>query len=159
MTRQRRPRRTVSAERKNLHGLGLTLQVIGGVGIIICFIGFATAGMSATRSFGESGSPIGWFIGFFICMVLTAVGGGMRGVAQRGLAGSGLVLDPERARDDLEPWARTGGGLVSDALDEAGVNLGGGAPAPEPKVQVRCRKCRTLNDETDRFCSQCGAAL
>jgi multidrug resistance efflux pump len=43
-----------------------------------------------------------------------------------------VVLDPERARDDLEPWARAGGGLVRDALDEADVNLGGKNASASP---------------------------
>ncbi len=157
MTRQRRPRRTISGERQGLHKLGLTLQVFGGVGAIVCFFGFALGGMASSHSFGRDGNPMGWWIGFAVCGILAGVGRNMRTVAQRGLAGSGLVLDPERARDDLEPWARTGGGLVRDALDEAGV--GAATEKTEAKIKVRCRGCRALNDEIDRYCGQCGKAL
>lgn len=45
------------------------------------------------------------------------------GIGFRDAADSGLVLDPEQAKQDLEPWARTAGGLVKDALDESGVKL------------------------------------
>jgi hypothetical protein len=117
----RKPRRTISPERQSSHTIGLVLQGVGIVGVIVCFLGFAVGGMTATASFGREGHPIAWWIGFFACGVLMAVGRGIRHVAARGVAGSGLVLDPERTRNDLEPWARVGGGLVKDALDEAGL--------------------------------------
>ena len=71
------------------------------------------------------------------------------------------MLDPERAREDLEPWSHMGGGMVQDALSEVNVvkkledRLDGGAP----QVKVRCRACQALNDEAAKFCNQCGAAL
>lgn len=40
-----------------------------------------------------------------------------------GLAGSGMKLDPQEARRDLEPWSRMSGGILKDTLDEAGVSL------------------------------------
>lgn len=32
-------------------------------------------------------------------------------------------------------------------------------PPPMPVVKVRCRGCQALNDETAKFCSQCGQAV
>jgi hypothetical protein len=29
----------------------------------------------------------------------------------------------------------------------------------QPQVKVRCRQCQTLNEETARFCNQCGATM
>ena len=89
-------------------------------------------------------------------MALMMVGGFMIRVGRRGAAGSGLVLDPQRARKDLEPWTRMGGGMVNDALEEVDLlrDLKG-----EERVKVRCRGCRTLNDEEARFCDQCGAEM
>ncbi|MGE3172528.1 MAG: site-2 protease family protein [Planctomycetota bacterium] len=158
------PRRTVSPERKGAYGLGLALAGVGLLVILICFVGFATAGQNAVRTFGQQGSPFGWWLGIFAGMVLVAVGAGVRRVAARGVAGSGLTLDPERAQKDLEPWARMGGGMLKDALDEAGVGKGGvgegdGAADGGQQVMVRCRECRTLNDEAAKFCDQCGKAL
>ena len=93
-------------------------------------------------------------------MILMIVGGIMMNVGARGLAGSGFVLDPEKARKDVEPWSRMGGGVVQDALSEVDVvkKLEDRLDAPEPQIKVRCRKCHTLNDETAKFCNQCGAA-
>ena len=45
---------------------------------------------------------------------------------RRGLAGSGMILDPQQARKDVEPWTRMAGGMANDALSE--VDLAG---APE----------------------------
>ena len=58
-------------------------------------------------------------------MALLIIGGFVRGIGARGLAGSGVVLDPEQARRELEPYSRMAGGMVKDALDEADVKLGG----------------------------------
>ena len=80
----------------------------------------------------------------------------MRGIGGRGLAGSGVVLDPSQARQDLEPYSRMAGGMLGDALDEADVNLGA---EPEQVVMVRCPACRTLNEEGSKFCQECGDAL
>lgn len=32
-------------------------------------------------------------------------------------AGSGVILDPEKAKEELEPFSRMAGGMVKDALD------------------------------------------
>lgn len=149
-----------------MYAAGMAVSGLGVLGIVVCFIGFGTAGMDQVDSFGKSSNdPFDWFIGFFVSMLLIAGGQAIRSVAARGVAGSGLVLDPERARDDLEPWARVGGGLVGDALDEAGLQgrreddpSSGSATEPQ-EIYVRCRSCKGLNDESARFCDQCGAEL
>jgi hypothetical protein len=169
----RRPTRTVSPERKSLYALGMALTGIGIVIVLVCFVGFAMSGMSTVQTFGRGDSsglldgPMRWWIGFFVGMVVAGAGGFLRHLAARGVAGSGLVLDPDRARTDLEPWARMGGGLVRDAVEETGLaemlagreRTGGGDVRDDGKVMVRCRSCRTLNDEDAKFCDNCGAAL
>ena len=54
-----------------------------------------------------------------------------------------------------------GWGMVQDALSEVEVvkKIGDRLDAPEPQVKVRCQKCQSLNDETAKFCNQCGAAI
>ena len=91
-------------------------------------------------------------------MALVIAGSVMTRVGARGAAGSGLVLDPERARRDLEPWSRMAGGVVGDAVDE--MRDSGALPSSAPPaVRVRCTKCKALNAEDAKFCGQCGAAL
>ena len=69
------------------------------------------------------------------------------------MAGSGVVLDPEKARQELEPYSRMAGGMVKDALDEADVNLGG---KPERVIMIKCGSCGKLNQEDAKFCQECG---
>jgi hypothetical protein len=52
-------------------------------------------------------------------------------IGSRGLAGAGVVLDPQQARKDLEPWSRMAGGMAKDALEAADIHPGGG-PGDHP---------------------------
>ena len=63
-------------------------------------------------------------------MFLMIAGGAIHGVGKRGFRGGG-------------------GSRESFGTDEASVS----------PIKVRCTKCRQLNDEHDRFCSQCGTKL
>ena len=89
-------------------------------------------------------------------MVLLMVGGLACGIGARGLAGTGVVLDPDRARRELEPFSRMSGGMIKDALDEANVNLGG---APEKVIMIRCPSCGKLNEDDSKYCQECGQKI
>jgi len=154
--------RQISPERKGLYTAGLVMQVIGG-----CLFGLPFIGVIGTMIFAASGNdPDFMFVAVafglgFLGFALIGIGGGMRGVAARGVAGSGLVLDPDKARQDLEPWTRMGGGMVKDALDEADINLNnlGGGAQPEKVVMIKCRECGKLNEEDSKFCQECGKPI
>ncbi|QDU69391.1 SHOCT domain-containing protein [Engelhardtia mirabilis] len=111
-------RRNVSEARKSSFYLGTILMVLGLIlffsSIVGVFVAVGSGGASDPGA-GMMRAPVGF--------VLLMVGGFLRRVGARGVAGAGLILDPERAREDLEPWSRMGGGMVSDALDEAGIDL------------------------------------
>jgi len=89
-------------------------------------------------------------------MALIIVGAFVRGIGARGLAGSGVMLDPEKARKDLEPYSRMAGGMVKDALEEANVSLGA---RPEKVVMIKCPSCGKLNEEDSKFCQECGKQI
>jgi hypothetical protein len=91
-----------------------------------------------------------------IGMILVGVGAVIASIGSRGMAGSGVILDPEKAREDLEPYSRQVGGMVKDALDEAGVKIGG---RPEKVVMIKCQSCGKLNEEDSKFCQECGASF
>jgi hypothetical protein len=96
-------------------------------------------------------------------MALIIAGSWMRRIGSRGWAGSGVVLDPQQAGRDLEPWSRMGGKVLQDALSEVDVlrrpDGQTGIPSPQKQIMIRCQKCEGLNDEQDRYCGECGAAL
>ena len=86
-------------------------------------------------------------------MALIFIGGIVSNIGARGVAGSGVVLDPGKAREELEPYTRMAGGMVKDALDEADVHLGGKL---ERVVMIKCSACGKLNEEDSKFCQECG---
>jgi hypothetical protein len=92
-------------------------------------------------------------------MILMMAGQAIRAVGARGLSGSGVVLDPEQAREDLHPYTNAAGGMIRDALDGADLDLGQQQTTASPAIMIRCGECRKLNEETDKFCSECGASM
>lgn len=153
--------REISQGRKTTYYVGVIIMVIGGLMFFSTFVTFAmhfgdfnnfddNARSSAIRAFGGMG--------------LLILGGIIMGVGRRGLAGSGAVLDPKQAREDLEPYSRMAGGMVKDALDESGISLGSAQrPGPEKIIErvimIKCPACAKLNEEDSKFCQECGAKL
>lgn len=123
--------RQVSEERKAVYYIGTVLMVIGFITFFSTFFVFGrmALGLMSNHSIEVgAGAFESGFISFItrpiIGIILIIVGGGLRTLGMRGLAGSGVILDPEKAREDLEPWTRMAGGMVGDAVDESGINLG-----------------------------------
>jgi hypothetical protein len=146
--------RRISKGRKNAYYVGSVVQIIGVVIFFSCFVlgvvGIA-AGARRAETFGIAAAFCG-VIGFGLILL----GSIIQTVGARGLAGSGVVLNPEKARDELEPYSRQAGGMVKDALDEAGISLGG---KPEKIIMIKCRACGRLNEEDSKFCQECGKPM
>ncbi len=146
--------RRISEGRKTAYYIGMTLAIIGG-------ISFGSVFLSAALNFGNfdnfESRGKSMMARAFGGMALIIAGSVVMNIAARGAAGSGLVLDPEKARDDLEPFSRMAGGMVKDVLDEADINLGKGSS--EKVIMVRCRSCEKLNEEDSKFCQECGQPL
>jgi hypothetical protein len=156
------PQRQISPERKALYYTGMVMIGIGFLLFISTFFSFAANFGNFENFESRSRSE---FLRALLGMVLMIAGGFVMRIGFVGRAGSGLVLDPEKARKDVEPWARMAGGVTSDMLSEVEpvqqvvehiINEKG---ETKPVVKVRCPKCRALNDETAKFCNQCGAPL
>lgn len=149
----------ISEDRKKLYNAGLVMMIAGGCLFALPFLAIPVIILAGILH-GEPGgfmllAPVA-FIGAFIGFGLIAGGGAMRGVAARGTAGSGLVLDPEKAREDLKPWTGMAGGMVKDVLDEAEIDLGGSGGKV---VMIRCPQCKKLNEEDSKFCQECGRPI
>ena len=141
----------ISEGRKTAFYIGTGLMIIGG-------LLFASVFVTAALHFGDfndfQGNAKSSMFRAIVGMALLVVGGMVRTVGAAGLAGSGVILDPNKAREDLEPYSRMAGGMVKDALDEAEINLKG-----KEKIMIKCRACGKLNEEDSKFCQECGKAL
>jgi hypothetical protein len=135
--------RKISEERKALYYIGMVVMVIG----IILFISVFVTGISNFGNFdnfeGQAKSSMARAFGG---MALMVVGGILRGIGARGLAGSGVVLDPQKAREDVEPWSRMAGGIIKDAIDETGIKIGSNSKEESKDMDFdeKLRKLHTL---------------
>lgn len=82
----------------------------------------------------------------------------VRRAGKMGLAGSGVILDPAKARQEVEPFSRMTGGAIKDALEEADIKIGSGGNS-ERVVVIKCTTCGTLNDQDAKFCKSCGQKI
>ena len=140
----------ISIERKVTYYLGLALVLFG-------FCSFFSVFFTIAMHF-DAPKELNTHTRFMMFrafggMLLVFVGGIVASIGARGLAGSGVVLDPGQAREELEPYTRMAGGMVKDALDEANINLGGKS---ETVVMIKCSACGKLNEEDSKFCQECG---
>lgn len=144
----------ISEERQAAYYIGLGVMILG---LILFLSGFVTflSHFGDVSNFDSTAKTVGflWFGG----IVLLIIGGIVRGIGAGGLAGSGVVLDPEEAREDLEPYARMVGGMAKDAFDEAGIALG--RKEPERVIMVKCQACGKLNQDDAKFCQECGKKM
>jgi hypothetical protein len=145
--------KNISEERQMAYYLGGALMVIGG---LLFFSVFITGAMNFGNFSNFEGRAQSSMFRALGGMALLFIGGIIRGIGAKGLAGSGVVLDPNKAREELEPYSRMAGGMVKDAMDEAQINIGG---KPERVVMIKCPACSTLNAEDSKFCKECARKL
>lgn len=145
--------RKISENRKAAYYIGM---VLGGIGLLLFLSTFITAAahFGDFSNFEARGRSMATRA--ISGMVLMIAGGIITSIGRGGLAGSGLKLDPEEAREDLEPFSRQAGGMLKDALDEADIHLGG---SPERVIMIRCTACGKLNEEDSKFCQECGKKI
>lgn len=125
------PRNKLSGSREFSYYLGVLQMAVGVILFVSIFVS-AAAGMS--QGFGASIDPGSLAVRALVGMALMFTGRLSMNVGSRGLAGSGVVLDPQKAREDLEPWSRMAGGMAKDALDEADIHLNTATPAQEEQL-------------------------
>lgn len=142
-------KREISGERKTMYFIGNAISIVGMLLFLSTFITF----LSPDKFLNNSSSMGGIMARPFIGILLLIAGNGLRTLAARGVAGSGLILDPKKAREDLSPWSSMAGGIINDALDETDIGKG------KETIKIRCQSCSELNEEDARFCKQCGKAI
>jgi len=161
--------REISPERKTAYYVGMGLS---GLGLLLFCLPFmaiplAMLGIFASPFPGASIAvvPITFFLSF-IGFALIAVGGVLMQIGRSGLAGAGIILNPGRARQEVEPFSRMEGGILKDRLDEAGLLDENGLKfarnavnSPEKIIMIRCLHCGKLNEDDSKFCQECGAKI
>ncbi|HED64150.1 MAG TPA: zinc ribbon domain-containing protein [Planctomycetes bacterium] len=146
--------REISPNRKGAYYGGTALVIFGVLLFASTFVTFA-AGFGDSHHFAPG--PSSMMLRPLVGMGFIVVGGILRSIGARGLAGSGVLLDPSQARKDLEPYTRMAGGMLQDALEETDLTKAKGDA--EPVVMIKCRACGKLNEEDSKFCQECGKAL
>jgi len=138
------PQRQIPPERKLLYYIGMAVGVIG----FLCFI---SVFISAALHFGDfnnfeqrARSGIARAV---LGMMMIIAGAFLARIGGMGMAGSGIKLDPEEARRDVESWARMTGGVVKDAMDEAAIKLGGQSSAEKLPFDERLRRLQKLRED------------
>ena len=153
----------ISEGRKTVYYIGMAIAGLGLLLFASTFLSFALLFANFGNVDNDSVSTAARTIGgmtirAFGGMALIVIGGITCLIGARGLAGSGVVLDPEQAQEDLEPYSRMAGGMLKDVLDEADINIGDGA-GPERVIMIRCPSCDKLNEEDSKFCQECGEEI
>ncbi len=123
----------IPENRRTIYYIGLGMTILAPI-LCIGAIGYAALSMGSD----SMPNPSGVFVPFIIGMILGGIGASLMSVGAKGLAGSGLKLDPGKAREDLKPWSKMAGGILNDA----GINLG---QQPQPPAQDFDEKLRKLH--------------
>lgn len=149
----------ISKERKITYYIGMGIMVVGFILFISVFFtiaGFFNDPIDSFNNFGRRPPVMNGIVG----MLLIIVGAVVSNIGAKGVAGSGLKLDPEEAREDLKPFNEAKGGMINDVISNIDAIEHITRPqAPKEIVKIKCRKCSTLNDEDAKFCKSCGELL
>ena len=145
----------ISNERKATYYIGIGMIVIG---FILFFSVFFSVASFMNNPFGGGKEPS--FMNSIVGMVLIIAGAIVMNIGARGAAGSGLLLDPEKAREDLKPFNEAKGGMINDVITNIDAVDKIISPHEEKEViKIKCRSCGSLNDEDAKFCKGCGQEL
>lgn len=146
----------ISKERKAIYYIGLVLTIFG----VILFMSVFFIDMMTPDFFGGHSSFIVRPVIGMICMT---VGNVLMSIGSKGAAGSGLILDPEKAREDLKPYSSARGGMINDTLENIDMvkDIANRNEENQSKevIKIRCKECGTLNDEDAKFCKSCGKEI
>lgn len=145
----------ISKERKAIYYIGLVLIIIGVALFMFAFF------IDIEPDFLE-GSPI-FIHGPVIGMIFMIVGSVLMNIGAKGAAGSGLILDPEKAREDLKPYSAAKGGMINDTIENIDMAKDMAESKGESQVKeiikIKCKNCGALNDEDANFCKSCGKEI
>jgi hypothetical protein len=156
------PDSQISDTRKMLYYGGM---ICAGIGLLLFLSTFVSAALNFGRFDNFESNAQSMMIRAVLGMFMMMGGGAINRIGAMGFSASGLFLDPDNARKDVKPWTRMAGGITNDAMNEIDIvqdvkeHFFKPQAPPAEQVKVRCRQCKSLNDEDAKFCDQCGAEL
>jgi hypothetical protein len=146
----------LKSSRKVTYYVGLGIMIVGIILFLSTFLYFPT-GLMGNFHMEERIPP---FANSVIGIILIAVGGLVKEIGAKGTAGSGLLLNPDKAREDLKPFNEAKGGMINDVIRN--IDLVDDIAKSNQKqevIKIKCRSCGSLNDEDAKFCKSCGKDL
>ena len=145
----------ITKKRKVTYYIGIGMMLLGFILFVSVFFRVASF---MNNPFESSYRPS--FMNSAIGMVLIIAGSIVMNIGARGAAGSGLLLDPDKAREDLKPFNEAKGGMINDVISNIDI-VDSITKSNEEKeiIKIRCRNCGSLNDEDAKFCKGCGKEI
>jgi hypothetical protein len=143
----------ISNQRKALYYIGIGTIVIGFILFMSSFFGGVEPSFSMeTPAFFKRG---------VFGMIFMIVGSVLATIGRAGAAGSGLLLDPDKQREDLKPFNKSKGKMINDVIENIDIVKNIIPPTKEKieVVKIRCMECGELNDEDAKFCKKCGKLI
>ena len=148
----------ISKQRKITYYIGIGMVVLG---FILFLSVFFIAFNISNEPFSDKLPPMQNSV---IGIVLIISGSFVMKIGARGAAGAGLVLDPEKEREDMKPFNEAKGGMINDVISNIDVindltsSLSKSTTEKEI-IKIRCISCDALNDEDAKFCKSCGKEI
>lgn len=147
----------ISKERKVTYYIGIGMMALGFILFISVFFSMANF---MRDPFADPFSNPPSFLNPVIGFVLMLAGGIVSNIGAKGVAGSGLKLDPDEAREDLKPFNEAKGKMINDIISNIDVVDNIAKPQTTKEViKIRCKACNCLNDEDAKFCKNCGGPI
>lgn len=140
----------ISNKRKAAYYTGICLMIIG----VILFISVFFSFIGSTTNSDISGFVIRAISG----MILVAVGAIVMIAGKGGLAGSGILLEPDKAVDDLRPFNKAKGKMINDVVENIDI-LDNMKKSTREIIKIKCKECGALNDEDAKYCKACSKKL
>jgi hypothetical protein len=145
----------ITNQRKITYYIGMGMIIVGFLLFMSVFL--SVASFMDNTSFTSSGPS---FKNAIIGMILMISGTFVSNIGAKGAAGSGLVLDPDKAREDLKPFNEAKGAMINDVISNIDIVDDLVHTHTEKEViKIRCRSCGSLNDEDAKFCKNCGKEI
>ncbi len=146
-------------ERQAFYQKGVRYKLIGSILALAAIVGFLIS-IVVMVFLLENGPafpfPIVILPFAFVGMFISGFGNAICKIAKEGPAASGLILDPKKEREDKKELNKGIGGQLNDMIEEIPAFT---TSANKELIKIKCRECGHLNDEHDKFCSNCGKSL